>query len=265
MAAAKKNKKAEISSGLWGARAEDWANIQEKGYDRLYRRVFEKVGLNKETIYLDAGCGSGVAAGIASEKGVSATGIDAAANLLGIARRRVPAGSFKICDLENLCFKDACFDLVTGFNSFQYAKNPGTALREAKRVTKKGGRVVIVTWGEPQGMEFSSLLSALKTLLPPSPGKGGPFALSDKKALCDFASKAGLEPLDIFDIDCPRIYPDLSTALRGMGSGANAVLAAEIVGEEKVNKAYTKALKPFCRPDGSYKIGAVFRCLVSGA
>jgi hypothetical protein len=43
-----------------------------------------------------------------------------------------------------LPFSDHGFDVVTGFNSFQYAGNPIVALGEARRVTRPGGTVVIV-------------------------------------------------------------------------------------------------------------------------
>jgi ubiquinone/menaquinone biosynthesis C-methylase UbiE len=42
---------------------------------------------------------------------------------------------------------DKPFDLVTGFNSLQYAGNPVVALKEARRVSKPERRIAIVTWG----------------------------------------------------------------------------------------------------------------------
>ena len=57
--------------------------------------------------------------------------------MLTIARSRVPAGDFRRGDLEALPFADESFDLVTGFNSLQYAANPVAALRDVGRVTKR--------------------------------------------------------------------------------------------------------------------------------
>ncbi len=123
---------------------------------------------------------------------------------------------------------------------------------------------LVLTWGQPDGMEFTSLLVALRSLLPPVPhGAPGPFALSGKAALCAFAANAGLNPLDVFDIDCPKRYPSLSVDLRGLGSAANAVRAIENSSGAAVNEAYTKALQPFRQSDGSYRIGATFRCLIA--
>lgn len=259
-----KPRTAETNARLWGARAKDWAEIQEDGYRPVYLKAFDQVSIKPETNYLDAGCGAGVALQIAAERGACVTGLDSTLNLLTIARRRVPDGDFLIGDLEQLPFSDKQFDLVTGFNSFQYAGNPEIALSEARRVTKIGAHVLIVTWGQPDGMEFTLLLVALRSLLPPAPhGAPGPFALSDETALRAFAINVGLNPLDVFDIDCPRRYPSLSVALCGLCSAANAIRAIENSNEAAVNAAYTEALKPFRQSDGSYRIGATFRCLIA--
>jgi ubiquinone/menaquinone biosynthesis C-methylase UbiE len=69
----------------------------------------------------------------------------------------VPDGVFCLGELESLPFANGAFDLVTGFNSFQYAANPGAALAEAKWVVKPGAHVVVVTWGDPVGKGFGSI------------------------------------------------------------------------------------------------------------
>ena len=266
MATEQKPRTAEINGRLWGARANDWAEIQEGTCHPVYLAVFERVGLKPGTVYLDAGCGAGMAAEIATERGAEVFGLDAAPNLLEIARSRVPDGEFHAGDLESLPFAANRFDLVTGFNSFQYAGNPMVALGEARRVTKPGAHVVIMTWGTPEGMEAASLVAALRPLLPPPPpGAPGPFALSDEEALRAFAASAGLESLEVFDVDAPWRYPDLSTALRGLGSSGVAARAIENASDHAVNEAHAKALAPFRQSAGNYKIGATFRCLVTRA
>jgi SAM-dependent methyltransferase len=256
----------EINGQFWGARAKDWAEVQESTCRAVYLATFSRVGLDAGTVYLDVGCGAGMATQIAAEKGAHVFGLDASPNLLEIARGRVPGGEFHLGDLENLPFANNTFDLVTGFNSFQYAGNPADALGEAKRVAKPNAHVVIMTWSTPEGMEAASLVSALRPLLPPPPaGAAGPFALSDEAALRAFAAEAGLEPLEVFDVDSPWQYPDLSIALRGLTSSGNAVRAIATVGEGRVKEAYAKALARFEQPNGSYRIGASFRCLVTRA
>ncbi len=261
-----KPRTSESNGRLWGARARDWADIQEGTCRPVYVSLFDRVGIRPGMAYLDAGCGAGMAAQIAAERGARVSGLDASENSLAIARTRIPNGDFHLGDLEDLPFPDHAFDLVTGFNSFQYAGNPMIALAEAKRVSKVGATIVIMTWGNPEGMEAASLVAALKPLLPPPPpGAPGPFALSDEAALRAFASGAGLTPKEVFDVDAPWRYPDLPTALRGLGSSGVAIRAIEHAGEAALDAAHTQALAPFRQPDGSYRIGATFRCLLAQA
>jgi len=251
---------------LWGAAAADWAAIQEQSCRAVYTATFDRMGVGAETQYLDVGCGAGMAVQLAAERGAQVSGLDAAENLLAIALERVPKGHFHIGELENLPFPDGCFDLVTGFNSFQYAANPGSALAEAKRVARRGSHVVVMTWGKPDGMEAASLVAALRPLLPPPPpGAPGPFALSEEAALRAFAASAGLEPLEVFDVDSPWQYADLATALRGLRSSGVAARAIENSSAEAVDAAHARALAVFRQSDGSYKIGASFRSLVTRA
>jgi ubiquinone/menaquinone biosynthesis C-methylase UbiE len=228
--------------------------------------VFDRLSLRPGIRYCDVGCGAGLAALLASDRGAEVSGIDAAESLLEIARERVAGADFHLGDLEALPFPDDTFDVVTGFNSFQFAADPMAALREAKRIAKPSGRIVVLTWGNPQGMEAAAIVGALKPLLPPPPpGAPGPFALSDESALRAFAASAGLTSLQVSDVACEWYYKDLDTALLGLGSSGVAAKAAEHASVDAVNRSHATALVPFRQGDGSYRLGASFRWLMAAA
>ncbi len=251
-----------MNGQLWGSRARDWADIQEATVARVYDAVFAVTQLGPKARYADLGCGSGLAAMKAAALGATVSGLDAAEPLLAIARHRVPVGDFRLGDLESVPFGDAAFDLTTGFNAFQYAADPIAALREARRITRPGGTVVVMTWGEPDTMAAASLVAALKPLLPPAPpGAPGPFALSSREAIIAFAEKAGLTTHRILDVESPWHYADLATALRGLDSSGVAERARGQSGADVVTAAHRAALEPFRQADGAYTIGAWFRCL----
>jgi ubiquinone/menaquinone biosynthesis C-methylase UbiE len=240
--------------------------LQEPQCRPLFERVLERAGVGPATRYLDAGCGAGLAAQIAARRGAQVAGIDAAPNLLAVARERVADDDFREGDIEALPFDDDAFDVVTGFNAFQYAGNPDVALVEARRVARPGGIVVVVTWGKPEGMPAASLVMALRPLLPPPPpGAPGPFALSDEPTLRAFAARAGLGAFEMIDVHSPWHYPDLATALRALGSSGVAARAIEQSGEEALDRAHREALAPFRQPDASYRVEATFRCLFARA
>jgi SAM-dependent methyltransferase len=253
-----------VNGGLWGARAKDWANLQEGCFRPVYDAVLTRCAVSKATRYLDAGCGAGMAAQMAAERGAAVTGIDASTALLEIARSRVPNGDFGVGDLEALPYSDDAFDVVTGFNSFQYAGNPIIALGEARRVTKSEGKLVIMTWGDPAKMDAASLVTALRPLMPPPPpGAPGPFALSDETALRKFATDAKLTPIETFDVDSPFTYSDEATGIRALNSSGVAARAMGNTSEAAVTDAHRKALAPFRQQDGSYRVSATFRCLLA--
>lgn len=257
---------AHANGRLWGSRARDWADIQERQCSAAYEAVFDSLALRPGTRVCDVGCGSGLAARLAADRGAQVSGIDAAESLLAVARERVAGAAFHLGDLEELPYPDGTFDVVTGFNSFQFAADPVAALREARRISKPMGRIVILTWGNPQGMEAAAIVGALKALLPPPPpGAPGPFALSDERALRAFAANAGLTALEVSDVACDWHYEDLDTALRGLGSSGVAAKAAEHASADAVDSAHAAALAPFRQRDGSYRLGASFRWLMAAA
>jgi SAM-dependent methyltransferase len=255
---------AQRQASLWGARAEDWAGTQEGTVRPLYEAVLRRCEIGAGTRLLDVGCGAGGFLQLAAARGADVSGMDATPELLAIARRRNPGVRLDQGDLESLPHEDASFDVVTGFNSFQYAADPTQGLREARRVAKSGGRVVVATWGRPEDCEAAAYLSALKPLLPPPPpGAGGPFALSDEAALRTLVESAGLTPLAVADVDCPWEFPDLTVAQRGLLASGPVVLAIRTSGEEKVRAAVAEAIAPYRTGAGGYRIENKFRFLVA--
>ena len=253
-----------IQSELWGVRARDYAEVQEPTFLPLYESVLARTELVEATSILDVGCGPGLAAQVFSKKSGRVAGVDATAPFVEIARRRVPSGDFRITDMESLSHADGSFDAVTGFNAFQYAASPGNALREARRVAKTGGVIIVAVWGLPETCQAAGHLKALGSLMPPPPpGAPGPFALSDESKLKSLASEAGLTTGAVVDVPCPWVYPDLETALRGMLSAGPAERAMRASSFERARDAVTAAIEAYRTPSGGYRLNNTFRYLVA--
>jgi SAM-dependent methyltransferase len=257
---------APIQAPLWGARAEDWAQWQEPTAAPLFEAVLREAGVGKDTAFLDVGCGAGLAGRLAADRGARVSGIDATPELIAIARRRLPEGDYRVEEMEELPYPDASFDLITGFNSFQYAARPAAALSEAARVVRHGGRVALAVWGRQEDCEAADYLAALgRCLPPPPPGAPGPFALSEPGCLEARATEAGLSIERRSEAHCPFAYPDLATALRGLLSAGPAVKASQHSGEERVRAAVTDALRPYATPSGGYRMENTFVFLIARA
>jgi hypothetical protein len=87
--------------------------------------------------------------------------------------------------------------------------------------------------------------------------------LSEESALRHFASQAGLQTIEVKDVNCEWFYADLPTALRGLGSSGVAMRARENSSAAAVDQAHEVALAPFRQPDGSFRIGATYRWLIA--
>lgn len=251
---------AKVQGDLWGASARDWADLQEAAFGPLYEAAFDAAGVTKGTALLDVGCGAGLACELALRRGAQVSGLDASAALVEIAVARCPAGDVRVGEIEELPFGDGSFDVVTGFNSFQYAADPVHALAEARRVGKSDGYVVVAVWGSAENCELASYIAALgKCLPPPPPGAPGPFALSAPGALETLVSKAGLKPGQTSNAIIDMRFPDQQIALRGLLAPGVAVRAIRAAGEETVRKAAAEAIKPYRKADGSYSFRNEFR------
>ena len=99
--------------------------------------------------------------------------------MIEIARERVPEGRFHVGDMQVLPFDENEFDVVTAFNSLQFADDSCAALVGARRVAKPGAIVFSVVFGREERVGQVAGWRALGSLLPPSPsGSQGPMALS---------------------------------------------------------------------------------------
>jgi SAM-dependent methyltransferase len=249
---------------IWGRQPKDWSSIQEPTGKAGYDYALAALQLTGQETLLDVGCGSGVFLSLAAPKVRFITGLDATVELVEEARRRLPAYPFLVGEMEDLPLPDEAYDIVTGFNSFQYASDISEALAEARRVLRPGGRLVVMIWGNPEDCQAAVSIGALGSLLPPPPpGTPGPFALSEHQRLEKTLENARFTILQSTDIDSIWDYPDVATLLRGLLSTGPAFKAIHQVGYDKAAEAVTATLPPFTRPDGHIVYNNKFRIVIA--
>ena len=203
---------------------------------------------------LDVGCGNGDFCALALERGARVSGIDAAPAMIETARERAPRADLRVGRAEALPFEDGAFDLVTGFNSLQFADDTVTVLREWARV---GRTVAICAWAASERCEIDVVAAALRAL-------GGEEEAGETfgPRLEAVAREAGLELTAAEDVAVPYTVADqeeLEIAFLLVARGSGAI---DAVGETAARAAITAAAAPFRRDDGSYRFENVFRYVI---
>jgi len=112
---------------------------------------------------LDVASGPGYVAAQAAMLGAQPVGVDFASEMVALASRRYPSLTFQQGDAEGLSFSEHTFDAVTINFGVLHLARPDTALAEARRVLKPGGRCAFTVWATPDiSVGFGIVLKAIE-------------------------------------------------------------------------------------------------------
>jgi ubiquinone/menaquinone biosynthesis C-methylase UbiE len=141
------DKRVRSATASW----EDVRRSAESTYNdtTLVNAVLKEVGSASLGELLDIGTGSGSMLRVLGGHARHAVGLDMSTQALRVARARVHGMGLNQCvfkrgDMYDLPFAADSFDAVSFDHVLSAAERPGQAMREAARVLKKGGRVIIV-------------------------------------------------------------------------------------------------------------------------
>lgn len=109
-----------------------------------YVDFVEKEAKGCQTI-LDLGCGPGLSSYLLSERGFTVTGVDISQKFLDVSKAK-QSDKLRLvqADVSSLDFPDGSFDIVTSHELIEHIIEVDRALREMKRVLKKGGKIIIL-------------------------------------------------------------------------------------------------------------------------
>ena len=110
------------------------------GQDRRLGLIRQYAPLEGRRI-LDAGCGVGLYVRAFRQWSDEVYGIDVDADKIAQASRELP--NLKIAPAESLPFEDDFFDVVLSHETLEHVADDGAAVREAVRVLRPGGRLVV--------------------------------------------------------------------------------------------------------------------------
>lgn len=252
---------AEVQGELWGARARDWADVQEPRWRPVFETLLREAGVGRGTKLLDVGCGAGGALVVGRAIGAEVAGVDASEALVAIARERLPGARIETGEMEALPFADEGFDVVTGINAFPFAGDTVQALREARRVVRTGGTVAMLGWGRREDCELiTGVMPAIFALMPPAPaGAASSPPLGEPGVMEGLMEAARLRPAKSGEFGSELAFPDVTTAIRAIASAGAVERAVRHAGAEAVAEAISRSLRRFTRPDGSVALANRFR------
>ncbi len=109
---------------------------------------------------LDIGCGNGRLyqlftdkstefTGDSKPKSINFFGQDISSELIKLAKINYPDGVFEVSDMRNMSYTDNTFDLVISLVAFHHLPDYESqleAMREMARVTKIGGKIILINW-----------------------------------------------------------------------------------------------------------------------
>jgi len=125
-------------------------DVMAFGQTRRWRRlVFQAVGARPGDRVLDIAAGTATSSVPFADAGVRVVAADFSLGMLREGRRRRPDIDLVAADAMRLPFADEAFDAVTASFGLRNVADTQAALREFRRVTRPGGRLVICEFSTP--------------------------------------------------------------------------------------------------------------------
>jgi SAM-dependent methyltransferase len=157
----------------------DYAAVAERINDTPPRDLLAHAAIVPGSNVLDVATGTGNIAIPAAAAGAQVVGLDLAPELFDTARRRAAEHDVVVDwvagDAEDLPFEDGSFDRVVSAFGVQFAPRHEIAARELARVTRTGGRIVLVNWSSES--QIGELLGIVGRYMPPPPAYASSPAL----------------------------------------------------------------------------------------
>ncbi|PJK28102.1 ArsR/SmtB family transcription factor [Minwuia thermotolerans] len=145
-----RNRRRAVAQSYFSRNAEHWSEmtrlqVSEREVETALHAI---LGWGRLGDMLDLGTGTGRLLAILAGRAETAIGVDINSEMLGVARQAIDRPDFehvqvRQADIRRLPYGKASFDLITAHQVLHYLDDPDVVVREAARVLRPGGRLVI--------------------------------------------------------------------------------------------------------------------------
>jgi SAM-dependent methyltransferase len=222
----------------------------------LYAAVLDATAVGQGTRLLDLGCGAGLFARAAADRGARVTGIDLDPAAVALAAAEVPEGSFAGGNAQDP--PPGPFDVVVMVQLLMHVADPAAVLAAAAR---SGAVVAATVWGRERECDIRVFGEALAPWLGPHRPADSP--VSEPGRLREFARRAGLVVERLEEVVCPFDYADEDELLGPLFESALGRAVGRQAGPVALRAAVLERLAPYRTPSGGYRLINLFRVLVA--
>ncbi len=134
------------SQEFFHASAGQWEQLRDQLFGRHVNAAVLPGLLDEDWSFADLGCGSGGLAELVAPYVGQVVGVDDSAAMVQAARKRTRSRKnveIRRGRLEDLPLEDSTFDVATCVLVLHHIAEPGAALREASRILRPGGRLLV--------------------------------------------------------------------------------------------------------------------------
>jgi len=257
----------EMASG-WEARNQ-WMN---EAAGRVNEWIVEKAGPQPGQTVVDLAAGPGDLGFRVAERvgdGGRVLSTDFSPQMVDVARRLGEARGlanveYRVLDAEAMDLGDESADCVVCRWGYMLMADPAAALRETRRVLRRGGPLSFAVWAAPDRNPWAALpamtLVERGHMPPPEPGAPGIFAMADPERIRGLVTDAGFGEPELEEISFEFRYAgadDLWDVLvRLAGPLARAVKALPEEELQATRAAIEQSVASFRAEDGSYSMPA---------
>jgi ubiquinone/menaquinone biosynthesis C-methylase UbiE len=198
----------EQARAAWDQIAAGYDQFVTPSHLSLAEDALQRVDLRTGMRFLDVAAGTGALSIPAARLGAQFTATDISPTMVARLNQRAREAGLanihgRVMDAHDLDLEDDAFDIAASQYGVMLVPDLPRALREMVRVTRPGGRVLVIAFGPPAQVEFLSFfLGAIKTVVPdfrglPLDPPPLPFQLADPEKFRREMEKAGLHEISI--------------------------------------------------------------------